>query len=71
MILNQPGPVSNQSHDQMPPHPMMPGHRTDRHHLSVPDQPTGQPPGNAAFELGMVFHVPFPTMAAHEPPLGP
>ena len=67
MILNQPGPVTDQSHDQMPPHPIMPGHRTDRHHLSVPDQPTG----NTAFELGMVFHVPFPTMAAHEPPLGP
>ena len=45
MILNQPGPVSNQSHDQMPPHPMTAGHRADRHHLGVLDQPPRQPTG--------------------------
>ena len=33
MILDQSRPVTEQSHDQMPPYPVAAGHRTDRHHL--------------------------------------
>ena len=69
MISDQSRPATEQSHDQMPPYPVAAGHRRNRHHLSVLDQPTGQPPGNTAFELGMGFHMTLPTMVAHEEPV--
>ena len=71
MILDQPGPVTDQSHDQMPPHTVAAGHRRNRHHLSVLDQPARQPASETTLELGMGFHMTLSTMVAHEPPLGP
>lgn len=38
---------SHQAHDPMPTHPMMAGHRPNRHHPGIPDQATNKPPSQA------------------------
>ena len=69
--LDQPGPVGNQFHDQMPANSVAAGHRTDGHHLGVLDQPARQPTSKTSLELRMGLDVPFPAMVAHQPSLSP
>ena len=70
----------------MPSHPVMAGHRPNRHHPGVPDETTGEPASQAGLELGVVLKVAFPMRVCmwgcgsaggdgspvplHDPPLG-
>ena len=58
---------SAQPHVPMPPHTMTTGHRPNRHHLGVLNQPTSKPTGKAGLELSMVLEMTLPTIPAPEP----
>ena len=62
---------SHQAHDPMPPHPMMAGHRSDRHHPGVSDKTASEPPSQPALELVVVLDVTFLTVFAPEPAATP
>ena len=46
---------------------MTTGHRPNRHHLGVLNQPTSKPTGKAGLELSMVLEMTLPTIPAPEP----
>ena len=51
----------------MPAHPMMAGHRPNRHHPRVLDKTAGEPAGQPGLELGMVLEVALTTVPTAEP----
>ena len=65
------GVVSHQPHDPMPAHPMMAGHRPNRHHPRILDQAPGKPASQPGLELGMLLEVTLLTVPTPEPSAAP
>ena len=62
---------ADQAHDPMPPHPVMAGHRPNRHHPRICHQATSEPAGEASLELVVVLEVTLPTVPTAEPATTP
>ena len=58
---------SHPAHDPMPPHPVMAGHRPNRHHRCVGHQTASEPAGQPGLELGMILEVPLAAVSTFEP----
>ena len=60
--------LADQAQDvPMPAHPMMTGHRPNRHHRCVPDEAASEPARQAGSELVVVLEMPLTTVPTYEP----
>ena len=71
VLGHQRRPHVNEVLDQMPVETMAANHGSDGHDLGVGDELASQPPGQAAFELAVIFEVACVAVGAAEPPSDP
>ena len=67
VLGHQRRPHVNEVLDQMPVETMAANHGSDGHDLGIGDELASQPPGQAAFELAVIFEVACVAVGAAEP----